>query len=258
MSSADSTASSRVLATPEILEMILLELDLRTLLTAAQRVSHTWVRIIKGSPSLQKALFYQSTQTKTTTPDAIFYNPLLMDAFPSVFPPSMLPPRGSASTFSFGRLKMFRTPEKMDPFLRQEASWRRMLVQQPPAQSVVIFQRVHAQTSDYHRQYALEGKNTDPHEGITMEMLFEALLFHPKIGCGIGSRTYFLWNHCCPVSRPSRGDRDINDAFQKTLTTTDIVIYVRAVMQCSQGGSPIVEEQRWHQIRGAYRRSRSN
>lgn len=42
----------------ELLEAVLLELDMRTLLVSAQRVSKHWHAVIKHSPRIQQALFY--------------------------------------------------------------------------------------------------------------------------------------------------------------------------------------------------------
>ncbi|KAL4954382.1 hypothetical protein BDW69DRAFT_163300, partial [Aspergillus filifer] len=52
------SAANRVLETPELLEMILVQTDMRTLLISAQRVCRTWKALIDHSPSLQRALFF--------------------------------------------------------------------------------------------------------------------------------------------------------------------------------------------------------
>ena len=57
-----SISITPVLATPEVLEMILLHTDMRTLLTSCQRVCRDWRNLITKSPSIQKALFF--TQSK--------------------------------------------------------------------------------------------------------------------------------------------------------------------------------------------------
>ncbi|KAJ5995143.1 hypothetical protein N7481_002120 [Penicillium waksmanii] len=50
----------KVLTTPELLEIILLHLDIRTLLVSAQRVCQTWKVLIQTSPAIQQALFFRS------------------------------------------------------------------------------------------------------------------------------------------------------------------------------------------------------
>ena len=56
-----STASNAVLSTTELLESILIRIDAKTLLVAAQRVSKRWHDVIKGSQLLQKKLFLLPT-----------------------------------------------------------------------------------------------------------------------------------------------------------------------------------------------------
>lgn len=50
---------TRVLATPELLECVLLHLDMRTLLVSAQRACRVWHELIATSPALQEALFFK-------------------------------------------------------------------------------------------------------------------------------------------------------------------------------------------------------
>ncbi|CRL20950.1 unnamed protein product [Penicillium camemberti] len=52
------SAINQALNIPEILEMVLVEMDMRTLLTCTQRVCRAWLNLIKASPSIQKALFF--------------------------------------------------------------------------------------------------------------------------------------------------------------------------------------------------------
>jgi hypothetical protein len=64
-------------------------------------------------------------------------NPLLADAFPSFFP--MHSPPLKDSLFTFSTCDMIRTPDKKGAYARKEASWRRMLVQQPPISEFAFF-----------------------------------------------------------------------------------------------------------------------
>lgn len=52
-------AQAKVFTTPELLEIILLHLDPRTLLVSAQRVCQTWTAQIQSSPAIQEALFFR-------------------------------------------------------------------------------------------------------------------------------------------------------------------------------------------------------
>lgn len=50
--------TEQVLSTAELLELILLNLDLRTLLTTAQRTCRDWNSFIRDSHSLQENLYF--------------------------------------------------------------------------------------------------------------------------------------------------------------------------------------------------------
>lgn len=122
---ATRLAVHRTLSTPEVLELILLQLDLRTLLTSAQRTCREWRTLIRDSLALQRALFLMSG-----TGDSYgrkVSNPLLVEAFPFVFDTSTnrtLPEYRNGECLSTCR--MARYPETQPAFLRREASWRRM------------------------------------------------------------------------------------------------------------------------------------
>ncbi|RYP10631.1 hypothetical protein DL765_008056 [Monosporascus sp. GIB2] len=133
------------LSIPELLVQILSELDLRTLLLS-QRVSKHWRDTIARAPELQRALFFEpaaaSSADELTTGRR--RNPLLEAAFPPFFRENVrysnnggnnmdaLMVRGGEDPFSFTDAGAGRR----DAFLRRDASWRRMLVQQPAARKV--------------------------------------------------------------------------------------------------------------------------
>lgn len=109
---------AKVLTTPELVEIILIHLDTRTLLVSAQHVCQAWGVLIQSSPALQQALFLQPTalnpkwQAESTWNSILpspfkkdtnldqgsinesdlpyplpIYNPLLVQAFRPFFPP---------------------------------------------------------------------------------------------------------------------------------------------------------------------------
>jgi hypothetical protein len=86
MSSASDP--SPIFTTPELVEQILLNLDMRTLLVSAQRVSKTWHDLIASSRPLQRALYFEpiaaATFKELTTTRT--RNPLLEEIFPPFFP----------------------------------------------------------------------------------------------------------------------------------------------------------------------------
>ncbi|KAI3327823.1 hypothetical protein HD806DRAFT_531158 [Xylariaceae sp. AK1471] len=135
---ATLSAAQHVLGTVELLEFILLNLDTRTLLTSAQRVDRYWHEVIRHSPLLQRALFFEPDLNAPR-----IYNLLLAGVFPFCFP--HLDPEAGDPMQPICRNKVlpidinFRTFPNISTIIRKasafayiHASWRRMLVQQPP------------------------------------------------------------------------------------------------------------------------------
>ncbi|RAH72407.1 F-box protein [Aspergillus aculeatinus CBS 121060] len=134
-----STAQTKALTTVEILETILLHVDIQSLLTSAQRVCHAWHDLI-STPSLQKHLFL-TPDWERPQPQR---NPLLVHVFPGWF----IIEHGVDPDY---RKKVGRDglnprwdltqPDQKASFIRKDASWRRMLVQQPPIRGLISFTR---------------------------------------------------------------------------------------------------------------------
>jgi hypothetical protein len=124
------SASQTVFSTPELLESVLEQLPLRSLLVDAQRVNRSWLQAVTSSPSLQQKLFFEPCGTRRPE-----FNPLLQRAFPSWF--DNVPTNESKTTLgrgeSFEKLEWNRDKKTQSAYARREASWRRMLpVQSPP------------------------------------------------------------------------------------------------------------------------------
>ena len=129
-------ATAKVVNTPEILEMILSNTDIRTLLISAQLVCRDWFNLITESRSIQKALFYIPIKDSEWGVNEKIPNPLLAETFPSIFPHEDRPIR---HRFTFDTLNWTKDPSRMARFVRPDASWRRMLVQQPPISELGLF-----------------------------------------------------------------------------------------------------------------------
>jgi hypothetical protein len=80
MSAPTDSATARTLAVTELLELILLETDQRTLLTSCVRVCNTWQELITTSSALQKHLYFLPHETQHFS-----LNPLLDWGFPGWF-----------------------------------------------------------------------------------------------------------------------------------------------------------------------------
>ena len=151
-----SSAGYRIFTLPELVGLILPNLDAWTLLHA-QRVNVMFRNIISKNTACQKVLFFypeepapalptpsiaadpiNETSSSRSPPSsasseflAARSNPLLERAFADWFGVSDISKR------SFERL--FTNPKRREALLRKEASWRRMLVSQPPITNFQMF-----------------------------------------------------------------------------------------------------------------------
>jgi hypothetical protein len=155
-------AATKVLLVPELLEEILLNLDMATLLVSAQRVSTLWFDVINRSKRLQQALFFTPV-VPSLKPELAYsnpkknplrghspyhkeivstLNPLLQKHFGPVFfssgsSPCIFNKNDFSKSLNWG--PDYRDedgePAKLlsrhKAFTRAGASWRRMLVSQP-------------------------------------------------------------------------------------------------------------------------------
>ncbi|KAI2629476.1 hypothetical protein GGS21DRAFT_526363 [Xylaria nigripes] len=129
-----SQARDSVLLTAELLEEILLHLDMRSLFIV-QRVSRQWRDLIATSPKIQRALFLRPAVPSSDPP---IRNPLLAQVFPSWFSTRAEAENHPRTHICSEDVEIvpisneFRNPA----FKHPDASWRRMLVCQPPALSL--------------------------------------------------------------------------------------------------------------------------
>jgi len=193
-------ARNKALATPELLELILLNLDMEFVLLTAQRVSKFWHTAITASAPLQQHLFFKAIpSTPAASPPPIpnpaprEFNPLLYKCFHKLYPHAPVPqtdlwtqrPEVDSSPLPATRegivSKAFR-PKYMDwsvqkedmlpmadvrnggarhyAFTRKGASWRRMLVAQPPLVRIARlgdFERVRVREAEENME---DGKRT--------------------------------------------------------------------------------------------------
>ncbi|KAE9407529.1 hypothetical protein BT96DRAFT_105377 [Gymnopus androsaceus JB14] len=137
--------SNAVFGIPKLLDRILSQLDMRTLLTAAQLVSRYWHDIITQSPSIQQALCFQP---KHSTANERMQNPLLAELFEPWFDEDGV----------HYRRKFMEMPlaSARDVFLREDATWCQMLVAQPPVLQLGIWTQTQAMRGDSHQFEILE------------------------------------------------------------------------------------------------------
>ncbi|CAH0046119.1 unnamed protein product [Clonostachys solani] len=150
-------APCQVFSTPELLEEILLCVDdIGTLVASVPLVCKAWNQHVSESPALQRALFFLPDNSKALSDEDaeadFVVNPLLRKHFgalisePTEFDPDVPWTRQSRAAregFDIKEVKKMRLsitrgdgnqPDKR--FACKEASWRRMLISQPPIRTV--------------------------------------------------------------------------------------------------------------------------
>lgn len=166
-------------ATVELLELILLEIDTQTLLTSANRVSRYWHNVIQQSVQLQTKLFLRSLLVPQQDDDnkhnkqgqvsaAICTNTLLLSRFQDLLGNNKSPKDNNGDS---------------DKISRPEASWRRMLLQQPPVRKLGVW-RLDTGYALYHgfssTTEILQYYENDTAEPLTMEALVNYSKTLPK------------------------------------------------------------------------------
>ncbi|KAJ7304870.1 hypothetical protein DFH08DRAFT_671386, partial [Mycena albidolilacea] len=140
-------ARNNVISTPELLELILSRLPMRNLLVTVPLVSKTWQALTR-TPALQRTLFFR--------PDLSFepaINPLLVMLFPPFFSGEKMRRWSWPDAEAIQSMPWAKAPEV---FKRREASWRRLLVIQPPAPEMIVTEHCHARHGHFERSGVLD------------------------------------------------------------------------------------------------------
>ncbi|OGM49862.1 hypothetical protein ABOM_001476 [Aspergillus bombycis] len=141
-----------VFRTEAILEAILLQTEIRTLLTSATRVCRSWNGIIQSSTSLQAALFLKPAKAPAFFPkpseNGVRWsychqkrtrNPFIETGiWPDFFRKRLHNPSDRA--WQIQEDFPLIDPGKEKAYLREEASWRRMLLHQPPTSHLALIE----------------------------------------------------------------------------------------------------------------------
>ncbi|KAJ7187339.1 hypothetical protein C8R46DRAFT_288082 [Mycena filopes] len=157
-----STAQNAGISAPELLELILAQLPMRDLLVVAPRVSKTW-NAVTLTPTLQRAVFLRPDPTALSTSPVL--NPLLME----IFSPFFAPKGSHPSAESITSMQWAGAPEA---FRRVDASWRRMLVTQPPVQTLLVRDGCRARGEDFRREATVQCDDASA-PGLRMGALYD-------------------------------------------------------------------------------------
>ncbi|KAI0122253.1 hypothetical protein F4814DRAFT_203605 [Daldinia grandis] len=130
------SARNRALNIPEILETILWGMEDRDVLINAQRVSKRWQATIMGSPKIQASLFLRgiprslNAERYTKNHLVAYFWPKLFNA--TLFPYGSYPGHTKSSFMTLDEIRTSLDYGIREVWLVENASWRQMLVSQPP------------------------------------------------------------------------------------------------------------------------------
>jgi hypothetical protein len=243
---------------PELLEAILLGVGDEKTVLLAQRVCRRWADCIRQSSAIQQDLFFQPANPILPGCQIPRQNPLLAAKFPYWFPDDNI--KSCAMAYGAGDMQDFLDRRKK--YLGPKASWRRMLVQQPP---VLTLQWIDRSLSFDNRitlqRYKLPLGNCG--DGLRMSTLFDLVVrsaeeaeqfFHFRIVWG----HYQTFSKQFDISYNSNPDPcEINDsqyraAFESANLETNIVFdtWHTEHMPCELSDSFGQDTWTWDLIRG--------
>jgi hypothetical protein len=156
-------AREKVFALAEIFEAILFELPLRDLLVYAQLVSQSWNTTIKTSTLLQQHLFFLPAQP---SPAPRKFNPLLHSSFPPWFEDNTHNRYNRGAEFK--TLDWNSAPKKRVAYARKEASWRNMLLCQPPVHILSIKKNTSSMGGQWHQEGSIHFE-----DGVRMGLIYD-------------------------------------------------------------------------------------
>ncbi|KAH9908335.1 F-box domain-containing protein [Xylariomycetidae sp. FL2044] len=187
-----------VLGVTELLEAILLQLDMTSLLVSASRVNSTWHHLIQTSPAIQQALFFRpmisgrsadANDARPPPSEDLVMNPLLVRKFGKYFFDT-----GEDDCRIYRCDTLYNLPwghdrdqatQKLnyESFTRKGASWRRMLVSQPPPMQLgALWQEVGTVPEDESVQEAssalIEPQLSRDSPGLCMGDLYDLVQYH--------------------------------------------------------------------------------
>ncbi|PKY06161.1 hypothetical protein P168DRAFT_316181 [Aspergillus campestris IBT 28561] len=222
------SAITTVFSTHELLESILLQVDLRTLLTSAQRVNRTWHDLIRSSLPLQRTLFF-APQDDIQKNTEYTYNPLLTNAFPTFFQSFPGPAAGRPKKLNLNSLEMVLRPDKQTAYLRAEASWRTMLTRQPPVRSLLAVRVTSSMAGDKEEMEWLEV----PEGELRMGRVFELVMSRKVVSFQPITHIHLFWNPGAEMRAFQGSYMRVGDELRRAMVEADALLYTYHVVQCS-------------------------
>ncbi|RAL11514.1 uncharacterized protein BO97DRAFT_425511 [Aspergillus homomorphus CBS 101889] len=217
----------RVFGINELLEEILMQLDTRTLLLAS-RVHPFWFNLIKNSKKILRALFFLPHEKAIVGQPGI-KNPLLVKKIWDEFLARRLHTRQRPKNED-ASVPIIASREREEAYSRPEASWRLMLLQQPPTSIFRIFvsrsSRDRMRLDYTHGVWKFDDSNDDADDERDHHVRLgdlEALLDQ---GClATGSSPLLFWTTCNTDKWDYESPRESRVEVRKYLALYDFVVH---------------------------------
>jgi hypothetical protein len=221
-------AGDTVFSIPELFEIILACLDVRSLLIATG-VSQRWRATITGSSRLQRLLFLQPKHQDSDLGRRT-QNPLLAETFPPWFTPS--------TDFRYNditALPMAENAYRKASFMQPLASWRRLLISQPPVYKLGCWMANYSTRGEPPHDFDWQFRILNFPEGLRMGKLYdltEQWLYHVSMGPS------------CSIHWTPHNPATLTGFFWPEYAASDS--RVRARDKCGAAVDMILRGQRWH------------
>ncbi|KAH8685912.1 hypothetical protein BGZ60DRAFT_351415, partial [Tricladium varicosporioides] len=165
----EPTAAQRVLATPELLSIILSHLSPATLILCGKHVSRIWHAVITHpDKNLQIALFLRRASPESVHKGEIIYNDLLRCIFNTDF--NQGEPGIREEQLQLHELPWKRSPEA---WIRNEQVWRNMQIALPPCTRLAMSKDTLSRRA-FPRSSGMSGSIECP-EGVTLGLLYDII-----------------------------------------------------------------------------------
>ncbi|EMR65432.1 hypothetical protein MGN70_006192 [Eutypa lata] len=212
-----TSATAAVLSTPELLEALFLECDIRNVLTSVQRVCRQWRGIVVSSPAVQAHLYLRPESKskskgkgKGKGKKSPTLNPLLAEVFAPFFAPFVI----NTSEGFWGRAEISALPlaGHPGPFMREDATWRAMHVQQPPLRALGVVMPSESYSIVYEQE----------REAIRMGELYDHVV---RMLTNPGQRWRILWREAASLrTRTTLLDEFNAECTRDLLAEVDVVL----------------------------------
>ncbi|KAJ5082187.1 hypothetical protein N7532_011230 [Penicillium argentinense] len=220
----------------EIITLILQELDMHTLLVSAQRVCRLWTSLIRKTNSLQEKLFFkpicENSRSKRT------FNPLLASKFSTFVPRNHCDLKGILPTnprewIDLTMLDLLRDLTSTRRYLRADASWRKMLIQQPPATTLGYISE-NFSLGEFTLGKPLPIKD----KGLRMGTFFGWILSRPNCNFAEGSGVSVFFGGPLPANTPLFNSGGVLErVYTQIVAEHDVILFVRdgSTPECVRG-----------------------